>query len=429
MVKDQTEIARNEYAQVEPFVGMLPLMKFWFPAGVGFLCQGFGMGLMGIFGFFVLPLSQEFDVGTAVINTGPALLILLPALASPLIGRMADRISIRRMLLTGVVISAIGLVSASVMDSLFAVFACTVIYALGMGLYGPVTINAMLIKFYRARVARALAIAAIGVSLGAVVLPLSTAWLMEAYGWRETLRWLILSIAAVLLPAILLGLPDKIGGDAGQHSEAEEDPEAAAGLRAALRTRSFWLVGIAIALVFNMSLLMTVCYPPHFQELGFTAAQAASFLATAGVGGFIGKMVVAVFADHWRAYTRFLAVGLLVVGALALLLLTNSDHYLTIALATAAVGFCAGGMNPLHPFLNSQYFSIDIIGRVNGAQIPMLLPLAMVAAPLAGYAYDTTGTFLPAFHAMIGLLVVAMLLLLMLPAPAPINQDGDGEHG
>ena len=42
--------------------------------------MGLGVGLLGIYGFFVEPLSREFGVGVATINIGPVALLLVPAL-------------------------------------------------------------------------------------------------------------------------------------------------------------------------------------------------------------------------------------------------------------------------------------------------------------------------------------------------------------
>lgn len=57
----------------------------------GMTCLGLSIGLVGIFGFFVPSLSQEFGIGVAVINMAPVLLLLVPGLLSPFVGRLVDR--------------------------------------------------------------------------------------------------------------------------------------------------------------------------------------------------------------------------------------------------------------------------------------------------------------------------------------------------
>lgn len=74
-------------------------IKTWIPAITGMGCLALGPGLIGIYGFFVEPLSREFVVGVALLNIGPAALLLVPGLVSPMVGKLTDRLPIRRILL------------------------------------------------------------------------------------------------------------------------------------------------------------------------------------------------------------------------------------------------------------------------------------------------------------------------------------------
>ena len=77
-------------------------MRQWLPAISAMACLGLGVGLLGIYGFFVEPLSREFGVGVATINIGPVALLLVPALVAPAVGRLVDRAAIRPIALAGV---------------------------------------------------------------------------------------------------------------------------------------------------------------------------------------------------------------------------------------------------------------------------------------------------------------------------------------
>ena len=77
----------------------------WLPAIGGAVCLGLGAGLMAVYGFFSEHLAAEFAVGMATINIGPLALILVPGLVGPYIGRLADAVPIRRLLLVGATVS------------------------------------------------------------------------------------------------------------------------------------------------------------------------------------------------------------------------------------------------------------------------------------------------------------------------------------
>jgi cyanate permease len=88
-----------------------------------------------------------------------------------------------------------------------------------------------------------------------------------------------------------------------------------------------------------------------------------------------------------------------------------------VVIALCLIGFGAGAIMPLHPYLNSRYFDAAVSSHVNGAQMPLFLPFALVGAPLAGYVYDRTGSYDPVLLALAATLAVAALLAVRLPTP------------
>ena len=120
--------------------------------------MAFGSGVMSIYGFFVEPLSQEFGVGAAVLNTGPVALLLVPAFLGALIGKMADRLPARNILLAGTSLSMAALIAIGMAPSLLWIAVGFLFFSLGMSMYGPVVVNGMLVKLYPGREARALAL-------------------------------------------------------------------------------------------------------------------------------------------------------------------------------------------------------------------------------------------------------------------------------
>ncbi len=182
-------------------------LSFWLPAFIGMVCQGLGIGLIAIYGFFQIPLSDTFEVGAATINIGPVFLLIVPAFIGPLIGRFVDKIAIRYILMLGVLIAMLSLYGISLSETLFQATLGFIGFSIGLSMYGPISINAMLIKIYKHRSGRALAISAMGVSIATILLPPIIAWLMSSYDWRESLVFLSTGIFFVLSGCVLLGVP------------------------------------------------------------------------------------------------------------------------------------------------------------------------------------------------------------------------------
>ena len=55
------------------------------------------------------------------------------------------------------------------------------------------------------------------------------------------------------------------------------------------------------------------------------------------------------------------------------------------------------------------------MGRVNGAQAPLMLPLGLVGLPLAGFVFDSTGSYQLVFAGCTALAVLAGVLIFVLP--------------
>ncbi len=384
-------------------------MKYWLPALAAAICLGLGPGLIGIYGFFVPHLSREFGVGAATINVGPVALLLVPGLVGPIVGRQVDRLPIRSIILLGITLAMLALLLVSRAPSLFWAAAGFTTFALGMAMYGPVVVNALLVKIYPGQEARALAIAAMGISVATAILPLLAGLLLELYSWRNTLALLALGLVVILWITVILGLPRAKGATA--HASAQKLGGEV------YRQRSFWLIGLCVALAFNASIIMAVCYPPWLQGMGYTAAEAGGLMALAGGAGLVGKGVVAFLADAARERVKLLVVVLLLVQVAGLAALLSGAGPASVALGLALAGGGGGGMLPMHPFLNSRYYTADIIGQVNGAQMPLFLPFGLVGPPLAGLVFDRTGSYDGAVASVIVIVLLAVLLALALPRP------------
>ena len=382
-------------------------MKTWATAIAGMLCLALGPGLIGIYGFFVEPLSREFDASVALLNTGPVLLILVPGLVGPMIGRLADRLPIRGLLLTGATLSMAALFALGMAPTLLLVAVFFLCFSLGLTLYGPVVVNGLMVKSYPGQEARALAIAAIGISIASATLPPLVGNLLEFMDWRSTLRSLVVGLLVALWLVILSGVPRGVVGKA-------QDSETRAG-KGIYRSPAFWLIGLGVALGLNVSIVMAVCYPPHFAVRGYSPAEAGWFLAMAGMAGLTGKACLAWFGDAARSHAKWMAVFVLLLQVVGMTLLWLAESTPANIAAVCLLGFGGGVFIPMHPYLNSRYFDAAVIGEVNGAQMPLFLPFGLVGAPLAGYVYDQTGNYDQVLVALAVVLAVAAGLMLKLP--------------
>ena len=248
-----------------------------------------------------------------------------------------------------------------------------------------------------------------------MTLPPLTGYLLASFNWRETLAILSTGIFALLWAAILTGTPAGLVKAPPQRAETIARPESM------FRNRNFWLIGFCVALGFNVSVLLAICYPVHLTSIGFSVAQTGWLFSMSGLSGMLGKGLVAIIADSMQRQARWLAVVVMLLQMLGLFILVNASTVQGALPAMCLLGAGAGALLPIHPYLNSRYFVASVTGQVNGAQAPLFLPFALIGLPLAGYVYDQGGSYVPVMHVAIAVLGLAAVLALLLPASEEVT--------
>lgn len=399
--------------------------SYWVPALAFALLQGLGIGLFSVFGFFLKPLAEAFQAKEAIIAMGLSLLVLVPALTGALLGRLVDGVAMRRLLMSGVWIAMVFLGLLPLAQHTWQLGLLFLGFVVGIMLYGPQATNVFLVRCYPQQQGRALALAAIGVSLAAVVLPPVTGWLIGQVGWQHSLQILAVALLLILSVAVRRGVPAEPAESASRISDQTtpvdfSDPK----VRAALRHRAFWCVGIGFAGVQALMTVSSLCFVPHFVLQGLSLEAAGGLIALSGACGLVGKLWIAAQADRYRQHVRAMCMTLAVLQILGWSLLVVADGHAGMALAAVLVGFSGGASLPMFPFANAQYFAPATLGRINGVQMAFFLPFGLLAPPLAGYAFDSTGSYAPAF---IGVAAVNGLLLLLFAALPPAGRGPTAE--
>lgn len=383
----------------------------WRTAVAVMLCLALGMGLVGAYGFYVQAAADEFDKSIATINLGLALLLLASAFANPVIGWLADRYPIRPLLIAGGFTASGGLFAMSLATDFTAFVAAYLLLALGIILYGPVLTNLLVIRSYREHRARALAIAAIGVSLAAIFVPPIAAHTIELFEWRGSLQALAL-LVLLLVPLglfILVVEPPPV--------EPQQNEGESAGSQY-FKSRSFWILGLATGMILALASLLAVILVPHLRDTGMAATQAAYLMSVMGLAGLCGKLSMATLSSWLSGREKIVAALLAVCQCLSWYIFFTGPGMGGLIVAAGLAGFASGLYVPLLPYMTSLYFPESVLGRVNGLHMAMILPFATLGPWLAGRQYDVTGSYQSVFAALIAVSVLYGVGFLCLPRPA-----------
>ena len=167
------------------------------------LALSMGLLVNGLSAFFV-PLEAEFGWSRgeiALINTFGLVGL---GLGGILMGRVADLVAIRGVVLTGAIITGLSVLVASQAQSLWQLYALFFLAgAFGGGaLFAP--LMAVVGGWFRTGAGLAIGLVAAGQAAGQGGIPFASALLIEAVGWRGAFLTLGVASLATLVPLALL---------------------------------------------------------------------------------------------------------------------------------------------------------------------------------------------------------------------------------
>lgn len=383
---------------------------------------GFGPGLFqNLSSLFLAGTTQEFGWSRGEVATAAAV-GLLGGLVAPFLGRLADRVGIRpvivgAMLLLGGAYVALSRQSGSLVEyqMLVALLAFSV----------PGTSSVVYGKLIGACFMRhrglALAFATSGLSVTTLAMPPLVGAVIATQGWRAGFLVLAAATALVALPAILFLIRHV---PRTPSARAADDPAAAAPVEGvtgaeARRDPRFWLLAVGVAMVNLASVGLVTQLVPLGVERGLGAGQAALLLTSYGLSQVAGRLGIGVLVDRIAPQGVAAAVALVSAAGFALLLIPAPGFALAMALVFLA-GLMNGADNDLLPFLTARLFGLRSYGEIYGSILPVALAGTAAGIVAFGRLHDAFGRYDPALVvAAAALAVSALCFFLLRERPLP----------
>ena len=226
--------------------------------------------------------------------------------------------------------------------------------------------------------------------------------------------------------------PDAASIKFGTASESTVDaPEtakdsAAAGtgmtLGEALRTGSFWIILIAIALGAGCMTGIFAHIVPMLEDRGLPRAQAATVLATFSMVTAAWQIGVGYLLD--RVPKPWIAAPFYAVALGGLVLLQSTASFPLLLVAGLLLGFGLGTEYGVLPYFISRYFGVRHYGSITGTAYAVVVLTQGVTPFLMGLVFDQTGNYDLAITAIaLGLVLGILLILRLRPfthVPSPV---------
>jgi MFS family permease len=391
----------------------------WRMVAVAFLVDFIAVGFFFYsYGIFFKAIAVEFGDSRFGVSIGVTVTQGVGALLAPFIGRALDRFPLKNVMACGAISMGTGFgLLGLVQTPLQFYLVLGVFVGFGAGAMGQLATSKLVSNWFVLKRGSALGIAATGISVSGVVMPAISAWIIATYGWREAFMTYGLITFLVVVPVVLrlvISRPEDVGllPDGATEKGSLPPPKPPLRTRDFISQPNFWVLLTVIGLLFCIQSATLIHMVPKLTDSGLSLV-AASGIASATAGfGIMGKLIFGALVDRWDVrHALWLGIGFQFVGQLMMVFM---DGYLAFLIGACFFGFGMGGVVPMQGAVVGAAFGRESFGRVLGAMRPPMAVLHLAGTPFAGWVYDVTGSYRPAFLTFLALYIVAAVVVLAL---------------
>lgn len=381
-------------------------------ASIG-LSLAFGTVIIATFGLFMIAMTQEFGWGMGQTASLLSVAALAQAPLSPLVGRLIDRVGVRRVVLPGIV-----LYGGSVMALSLASGSLAQLYLLFLLVGATSSLVTMLpySKIVSAWFSQRRGLMLSGYGVGAAILgsavPQAARRLIDAFGWRGAYLGLGATIVAVGLPVLALLLHEPARGLARRQ---DAPPPLATGMTAAEVRRSgiYWRIISAITLCSIGVQAIHAHMAPLLVAEGLSRITATNALSLYALASIAAQLAMGLALDGSASPRRI--APFLLVGAAGLVILYNAASPGVAVLGGVLLGASVGAEMSLAKYLHARYFGNVAFGEVFGLQFLFIGLSAAIGPASMGLLHDATGGYGSGVLLFGGMITVSVALLMTLP--------------
>jgi len=393
------------------------------PLGIMCSCTVLANASLGV---FVIPLTTEFGWSRQQVLTASSFVIGGALFITFFVGWLTDRVNVGKLIIgsqlgLGLTFCALALLG----NSLLMFYTIYVLMAVLAGGTLPVTFTKIVaVRFVRHR-GLATGITLSGTGLASLVVPPYAGYFVNGYGWRTGFLAVAALPICLALPAAYAFLRRPLPTPWIRGSDGTTIYGMT--LAAALRSWRFWVIIVAFLLASGAAAGMALNLVPLLIERGFAPSRAANMAATYGLTVIGGRVLVGSLAD--RFWVPPLAFAFLTPAAIATYFIAaGSFNIWGILVLIGIIGLGSGAEGDLLSYLVPRYFGLRAYGAIFAAIFASYIAGVAIAAPLFGYAYDNSKTYLGAMTmAAIGWQISAFLLLSLGRYPKWSELSGHGK--
>ena len=333
---------------------------------------------------------------------------------APIVGILVDRFGSRKIIVTGVLTTGIGLLLLSQTHTLFTFYASYILISFGSGGCTSVVLMVVVANWFKKNVGKAMGMMASGFGASGLLVPIIV-YLIDTYSWRTALVFMGFGMWLLGLPLTLIirNKPQiNISNLDGNDSEKSVDggnldtPLPDVDIKNILRTPSFWYLNLIDFIRMTSISAIVLHIMPYLTSMGFSRAHAGFAAGALPLISVIGRTGFGWLGDIYpkrlvmTATYTFMTIGIFIFCWMEI------QWLVAIFLALYSTGF--GGSMVLRGAILREYYGTFSLGKLLGINMGIASVGGIIGPTLAGWAYDTIGSYLPIWFGLCFTLLIAV---------------------
>jgi MFS family permease len=313
----------------------------WIVVAVGFVIMAVGYALRNSFSVFYPAIVESFGWGRGNTALIFSIQMLVYGLASPVVGRLVDRIDPRVVLSVGACIMGGGMALCSLATTQWEFYLLFgMMLAIGLSMVGITPLGAIVSSWFVRKRGLVFGILAAGFGLSLISAPIAQS-LISSFGWQNAYVIIGSFSIPLVVPLCIIFIrrsPQQKGLLANGAGLASSEPQALyqhqgtvdfdriwAGttwtLGRALKTCQFWFLFVIFFCAMGVGETIAITHQVYFfRDVGYEPMQAATIYSVFGVAFAVGNLC-GYFSDRLGREKVFIPGCLLSAGAVSLLFL------------------------------------------------------------------------------------------------------------
>ena len=354
-------------------------------------------GTRACFGVFLLPVLTDFGWTRAMTSGAFSLVMFLGGLMGLVMGRLNDKSGPRLVVTISGSLLGLGYLLMSQINTIWQLY---LFYGalVGIGMSGFwVPLLSTTARWFSRRSAIMTGVVLSGVGIGTMVMPPLANWLISTYSWRNSYTIMGISVLIIVISAaqFLRRDPNKMKVKPHERKNIKEKrlnlESSGFALQQAMKTRTFWMHAV-ITFCSGLAILSVSAHiVPHAIKLGISAANAATILTVIGGVGIPARIIMGSTGDRLGYKPTYIICFSLMAISLLCLLLANELWMIYMSVAVFSLG--SAGTSTISSPMAAHLFGLRSHGAIYGVITLSYTIGAAVGPTLAGGIFDITNSY------------------------------------